>query len=53
MASQINGLPSAFPYLLQYAEPNSLGLSLLILFVWVFGLIGLSAVLFKRQDVTT
>jgi ABC-type transport system involved in multi-copper enzyme maturation permease subunit len=53
VASQANHQANPFPFLLQYAEPNSLGLSLLILGVWVFGLIGLTTFLFKRQDMTT
>jgi ABC-type transport system involved in multi-copper enzyme maturation permease subunit len=53
ITSQVNHAANPFPFLLPYAEPNSMGLSLLILAVWVFGMIGLTTYLFKRQDVTT
>jgi ABC-type transport system involved in multi-copper enzyme maturation permease subunit len=45
------GQPTFFQ--LEYAEPNSLGLSLLILVIWVVGLVGLTTYLFQRQDVTS
>ena len=53
VASLVNGQRNPFPFLLPYAAPNSLELSLLILGAWVFGLIALTTILFKRQDVTT
>ncbi len=53
VASLITHQPSVNPpFLLNYVAPNSLELSVLILFVWVFGLMTLTVLLFRRQDVT-
>lgn len=37
----------------QYAAPHALNTSLFILGVWVVGLISLTVILFRRQDITT
>ena len=45
--------PTLFGFLDDLGAANSAELSLLVLAVWVFGLLGLTLVLFQRQDVTT
>lgn len=46
------GAPTPFMQL-DYVEPNSLALSLLLLVAWVVGLVAATTILFRRQDITT
>lgn len=48
----LQGQGAGTPILTITLEPLSLGVSLLILAVWVVGLIGLTVWLFRRQDIT-
>jgi ABC-type transport system involved in multi-copper enzyme maturation permease subunit len=47
-----NGMGHTYPPLSDYATPNSLPLSCLILLIWIVSLIGLTTWLFQRQDIT-